>query len=194
MPSPGDLSQPARTPEERNALILDNMPLPYGALKQPWAARPLRQLGREEAESVALAAFFRCCELWDPARGASLSSYVYVAVRHALWSAAERAMVEAERLTLTGGLGSWEPPAPESRVAMDEDDLRRALARVRNRLPNRLRVVIARRFFDGWTLQKVADLLGVTKERARQLQRLALRRLRELMAGTKMATLVTGQE
>jgi RNA polymerase primary sigma factor len=73
--------------------------------------------------------------------------------------------------------------APESLV--DETELRllsESLQEVLHELPNRERLVIERRFglTDGtrYTLEEVGSALGVTRERARQLQEKALRKLK----------------
>lgn len=45
------------------------------------------------------------------------------------------------------------------------------------RLPERTREVVIERFFRGLTLQSVADMIGVTKERVRQIEQSGLRLL-----------------
>jgi RNA polymerase sigma factor (sigma-70 family) len=75
----------------------------------------------------------------------------------------------------------------ESSVRTDEDvEDRERLAEIKSkmreliaRLPQRERIVIKGRFFRHLTLEEVGGLLGITKERARQMQSLALKRMKK---------------
>ncbi|GAB4222015.1 MAG: hypothetical protein Kow0062_17480 [Acidobacteriota bacterium] len=71
---------------------------------------------------------------------------------------------------------------PDPEEAAGRGSTRRRMLRELARLPERERVIIANRFgFDGrtpMTFQELGDLLGVSRERARQIEREAIQRLR----------------
>ena len=48
-------------------------------------------------------------------------------------------------------------------------------------LSKREQVILEMRFFEGWTLKKCGDIEGVTKERIRQMQCKAIRKLKHPM-------------
>jgi DNA-binding XRE family transcriptional regulator len=67
-----------------------------------------------------------------------------------------------------------------SRMPKDVDDmfLKELIKRALMTLRKRERLTIRLRFWLGWTLEDVRNLLGVTKERIRQIENRALRKLR----------------
>lgn len=73
-------------------------------------------------------------------------------------------------------------PEEQFRRKFDYEPVRRALGR----LPYRERIVLLLRFgiFDGeeWKLKRISALLGLTKERVRQLEAVALTRIRGVLA------------
>lgn len=64
-----------------------------------------------------------------------------------------------------------------------EADEARFLGVALEKLPERLRFIVRARFYSGLRLREVAAELGVTRERARQLEGRALKLLREIMGG-----------
>jgi RNA polymerase sigma factor (sigma-70 family) len=84
--------------------------------------------------------------------------------------------------TLTIGETLTDPNAPSPEDYAGRDSARRLMLREVARLPERERTIIANRFgFDGrspMTFQELGEMLGVSRERARQIEREALDRLR----------------
>jgi RNA polymerase sigma factor (sigma-70 family) len=76
-----------------------------------------------------------------------------------------------------------DPDAPDPSVGIDAKAVRRSLARLLRRLPKRERHILAQRFGLGAreprTLQFVADELGISRERVRQLEKRALERIQQ---------------
>lgn len=64
--------------------------------------------------------------------------------------------------------------------SMESIEMKDTLQNLLRLLDNRDRRVLEMRFFKGYTLQKIAIKLGVTRERVRQIQGRALERIREL--------------
>ena len=68
---------------------------------------------------------------------------------------------------------------------LQDDDMRLSIAEWLNELSDKQREVIARRFglagYEGATLEEVGREIGLTRERVRQIQVEALRRLREIL-------------
>lgn len=90
---------------------------------------------------------------------------------------------DAESRTLADHLADTEHPAPDESFA--HSDQLENLARVLPDLPPRERQIITRRFgLDGeppQTLEEIGRRLGITRERTRQLQTLALQRLAQAL-------------
>jgi RNA polymerase primary sigma factor len=81
-------------------------------------------------------------------------------------------------------------PDPEDRLAAVDrrmEGIREALNQVLQQLPARERSIVTQHYGftpDGGshTLEQIGQLLGVSKERARQLEKRALRKLREIIS------------
>lgn len=74
---------------------------------------------------------------------------------------------------------------PDPSVHLQDDDINANLDKWLNKLNEKQREVVERRFglhgYESSTLEEVANELGVTRERVRQIQMDALRRLREIL-------------
>lgn len=71
---------------------------------------------------------------------------------------------------------------------IDEDDDKILLWKNVMRLPNKLRRCLVQRFKLGWTLTKIGESMGISKERARQILVVAQRRLKEQVTGKRIRT------
>jgi RNA polymerase sigma factor (sigma-70 family) len=76
---------------------------------------------------------------------------------------------------------SWRIPRPDERV--EEEQLHRRLAECLASLPTREATILRLRYGletdHPHSLQEIGDLLGVSRERIRQLEKLALEKLRQ---------------
>lgn len=80
-----------------------------------------------------------------------------------------------------------DPSVPDPALQVQDDDMRTSLDNWIDQLPDKQREVLARRFglrgHEVATLEEVGEEIGLTRERVRQIQVDALKRLRVLMEG-----------
>jgi RNA polymerase primary sigma factor len=152
--------------------------------------------------SDGIVALMRAVDKFDYDRGFRFSTYATQVVRRNAY----RMVVQKqrERAKIVGNLQengvdiSDEDRAP----TMDEHrwhDLRTRLAMLLDNLDRREKLIIRARFSLGGhrsvqTLQRLADKLGVSKERVRQLEKRALDKLRGMADGMQLAELDQGEE
>jgi len=172
----------SRTIERRNELFQQNLPLAHWTLSHLFYQHPSlkvrlhRRHQREDLEQLALMALLKACAAWDPGRG-KLATLLITTLRRDLLHAARAPEGRLPQCTLTEKVeADLAAPAPGLSAAERE-----RIALALGRLDANARLVVYRRFgFDGggeWPLDKIAALLGVSRDRARQLERQALQQL-----------------
>jgi len=144
--------------------------------------------------NLAAAKAFRA---WDPAGGTSLTTWSWIPIRHAMWRLCRRMRTHGIKWypkaipaghidsmddpgcaiglrdvgdTLHDQLGTFDAPPDYFAIAR--------LADAVSALTDRERMVIRSRFVHDMTLEQIGDKLGLTRERARQIEAEALRKLR----------------
>jgi RNA polymerase primary sigma factor len=148
---------------------------------------PLDELMSESHEAV-----LRAVNKFDPDRGFRFSTYLTHAVRRQLLRFLQRRQRDRQRTFSTSDdatlpdTGRW-TLAYEQRITRNMVDVERLLLE----LKPRDRYVIRSRFgwgreFEPRTLQEIAAELGVTRERVRQLEQRALKKLSAMAAAKKM--------
>jgi RNA polymerase sigma factor for flagellar operon FliA len=73
-------------------------------------------------------------------------------------------------------------PNPQS--ALDETEMREAIAEAISRLPEREKLVVTLYYYEELTLREIGEVLGVTESRVSQLHTKAILRLKARLAGT----------
>lgn len=151
------------------------------------ATNPLDELMSEAHETI-----LRAIAKFDPDRGFRFSTYLTHAVRRQLLRFLQRRQRDRQRTFSTADAGvlpesrRW-TLAYEHRVARNVDEVERLLLE----LKPRDRYVIRARFgwgreFEARTLQEIAGELGVTRERVRQLEQRALKKLAALAGASQL--------
>ena len=151
------------------------------------ASNPLDELMSESHETV-----LRAVGKFDPDRGFRFSTYLTHAVRRHLLRFLQRRQRDRQRTfsapdeTALPETRRWTLEY-EQRIKRNIDDVERLLME----LSPRDRYVIRSRFgwgreFEPRTLQEIAEELGVTRERVRQLEQRGLKKLTELAIAGKM--------
>ena len=161
----------------------------------PWAdVEDLAQAGR--------LGFLRAVELFDEARGVKLMTYCSWHVRSYVEREAERAGVirvptparrtmhlqeDKNRALSCLSIDNWpkgehylaiDLPWPERKNEVWDEADRAAIRQALGVLENRERTIIEARFFEGLTLKETGRRLGITRERVRQIQVDAIKKLR----------------
>lgn len=188
------MKHPPLTPEQQR-LVESNTGIAY-AVASRWAKRAPDWTDPEELVGEAMTGLCRAAQTWDPAKGAKFSSYAWTwaeqFIRRFLADERGRGVnIPEHRKDVRVGVAGFGSlgladggdfaatiAAPESRAvpAADAD----VWATVYAALPDeRWRRVIRLRFVDGWKLDDVGAALGISGERARQIERKALNWLRD---------------
>lgn len=194
---------------DRDELILRNTGLAYAAARRLWATDPVtRRLGsREDAEQEALRVLVIAADKFDPSRGCKFSTFATTMILQRVRVAAmdtgvirippylmgkgaekkgrEKRAAKASAafncLPLPEDLG---PPARDAEETADPELLHR-LRLVWSSLHPRHARVLSLRFGVGGEPKPLAAIgarLGVSKERVRQLEAEAIKKLRALLA------------
>lgn len=186
-------------PKERHYLVADNMPLIHAHINRAIRLHPCIQvLSREDRLSSALFGAVRAAQGWDATRGA-FSTYLWYWVRQYLQRDAIREIQSRDRamslqLDLYGHEKDCMGRAPTwvDRSAADPSDrmkagdsaeaARRTIERCLGLLTDGQRKVVVMRRFSGLSLRECSAILGVTKERVRQLEAAAMKNMREVLS------------
>ncbi|MFL6037328.1 MAG: sigma-70 family RNA polymerase sigma factor, partial [Gaiellaceae bacterium] len=80
-------------------------------------------------------------------------------------------------------------PNPQS--ALDETEMREAIADAISRLPEREKLVVTLYYYEELTLREIGEVLGVTESRVSQLHTKAILRLKARLSGATRASLET---
>ncbi|HST18063.1 MAG TPA: RNA polymerase sigma factor WhiG [Gaiellaceae bacterium] len=100
-----------------------------------------------------------------------------IAALDELWSATG----EGDQISLLDTLEDTSGPRPAE--ALDETELREALADAIARLPEREKLVVTLYYYEELTLREIGEVLGVTESRVSQLHTKAVLRLKARLAG-----------
>ena len=139
---------------------------------------------REDATAEAWLALAEAVKRYRIASGVPAAGYLAVAVRYRIWNRfkSERRHWEHEVMT---------DEMPEKLRAGVEEEAEQAwlqeqVAKAVESLPKKQQLVVVVVFGRGGTLTEAADLLAVTPQAASQLQKRALARLKNALAGMYM--------
>ena len=100
-----------------------------------------------------------------------------IAALDELWSVSG----EGDQISLMDTIEDETGPRPES--ALDETEMREALADAIARLPEREKLVVTLYYYEELTLREIGEVLGVTESRVSQLHTKAILRLKARLAG-----------
>lgn len=200
MPSALQLASPSRQ-AMISRLVDKYLPTVYHAVGKRLKVMPWHE-EYDDLVSAGMEALAKSAAHFRPEEGFKFHTYV----SHAVWRAvcresalvARRGFVHVPlRYREGSSYGFPNVPQPTSLDVIDDDVLhdhpmndseerlsnaKMTLEQLLPALPPRWRWVLERRYLDSWTLDEVAAHLGVTRERARQIQHRALKKLREVSA------------
>jgi len=161
----------------RNRLVSANTGLIYECMRKSSRAAAFRD--KTEFISAGSMTLIKSVENFDPWRKFRFSTYACRALMHQFSHV-------ATHLTRPPALDITEADAPDlSSITNDEVDLiidRMQVALENTELTQQEREIVQMRFFDNKKLFEVGDHFGFTKERARQIQEIALRKLKKSLA------------
>jgi RNA polymerase sigma factor FliA len=87
-----------------------------------------------------------------------------------------------DQIALIDTIEDDQGPNPQS--ALDETEMREAIADAISRLPEREKLVVTLYYYEELTLREIGEVLGVTESRVSQLHTKAILRLKARLAGT----------
>jgi len=100
-----------------------------------------------------------------------------IAALDELWSVSG----EGDQVSLLDTLEDESGPRPET--ALDQTEMREALADAISRLPEREKLVVTLYYYEELTLREIGEVLGVTESRVSQLHTKAILRLKARLSG-----------
>jgi RNA polymerase sigma factor for flagellar operon FliA len=103
-----------------------------------------------------------------------------IAALDELWSTSS----EGDQVSLLDTLEDPESVKPAD--ALDETEMREALAEAISRLPEREKLVVTLYYYEELTLREIGEVLGVTESRVSQLHTKAILRLRSRLHGATL--------
>lgn len=160
--------------EARNALVVANLGLVHEVVRRH--VRLLRAAGADAADAVqvGMLALMRAAERYNPGRGVRFSTFGYFVARRDVlrWAAKE------SRRRCLPIQDAPDRPAPSEPASGSEASRLRHNLRL---LASRHRQVLQLRYEQGLTLEAAGERMGVSKQRAFQIQSQALAALRKLM-------------
>jgi len=150
------------------------------------------QLPFDELLSSGIVTLMAATNKFDYSRGFRFSTYAYRAVAQSAYRAIGDLQKQSARFSSGCDQTILDSAVAGRSSSMDERTwmtLRRELARMLSRLDRRERFILRGRFVLGAhrkvrTFQSLADRLGISKERVRQLEQRAVAKLREMAAET----------
>lgn len=168
------------TPKEKAEVVSSHGPFIHKHAKK-WRHLELDDAKQEAAESLCVS-----LKTWNPEGGANIRTYASPRI---YWCLSKMSKREVKR---QGRHVSMDAPVPGSESTMhdilgrppgqeDEAADRRKesiVAAAIKYLTPKERVIIRARFFEDMTLEEAGELLDVCRERARQIQEVALDKLR----------------
>jgi RNA polymerase sigma factor (sigma-70 family) len=177
MPAVATKPRPKRLTREQSALAANNTGLVY-AMAHKWKGLGI---DFEELVSIGQEALCRASRGWDPTRGVKFSGYACQSIIKSFIRTAQDRQ-RKKTIPLSGPFDTQRPesvaddnPGPVDSPAARAEMLEKALAV----LDERERSVLALRIQSGMTLQVVGDIIGLTKERVRQIEAAALQKCRD---------------
>lgn len=153
----------------------------YQAYYQSVYAFVRSRVGQVEAaqdltSDVFLAAY-RNWEKFDPQIG-SISTWLYCITRNRIknYYRSQREQVSMEEMQEKGEL-----PLLDSNQAQQITELRDALARVLELLPDKNRQIVVLRYFGGKSNQEIAEIMGITHENTRVMLTRTLKKMQDML-------------
>ena len=134
---------------------------------------------RPSDEEIAQKIGITTAELEESLTDISRSS---IAALDELWSGSG----EGDQVSLLDTIEDTSGPRPAE--ALDETELREALADAIARLPEREKLVVTLYYYEELTLREIGEVLGVTESRVSQLHTKAVLRLKARLAGATART------
>jgi RNA polymerase sigma factor (sigma-70 family) len=176
---------------EANKLAADNIKLAYSH------ARMNRSSGidPEELDSICMMALVKASRGFDPDRGFKFITYAVMLMKHAIQthyklSNCDKRIIHRIAKRIPTNTDGEVYQIEDNRSGDGEKDLEDAeqhsqIMDLVDRLDERSKLVIRRRFFDKKTLDEISSELGITKELVRQIELKAMAKLKKL-AKTKI--------
>lgn len=142
----------------------------------------------DELEGEAVCALVYASRRFDPARQVPFGAYLTMVIRHRLihvvttWCRGGRLVhtrfTDLEDAPQSKPGGRFDTPCPRTRDVDDEAAVREMLEKVRRLVPPRSFQALQLYYAHGHTLEEVGDILGVSRERVRQMIQMAIDQVR----------------
>ncbi|MBN1513649.1 MAG: sigma-70 family RNA polymerase sigma factor [Phycisphaerae bacterium] len=139
----------------------------------------------DDLVSEALGSLLHAVERFDPWKGCRFSTYAYTVIARALMNEGRRAVKRRSRFAVLDRAAIEPPDRVDTQTELYVERLQRVLDGNACELSQLEARVLARRFpldcEPRSTLAAISAAVGLSKERVRQIQNIALRKLREVL-------------
>ncbi len=172
------------TPADRERLVTENLRLcdwtVNRALRHVWDGT-FQPDERDDLVQEARLGLMRAAVLFDPTRGVRFGTFAFWHIRQRVGRAMDRwhrVIPPPADPDVFLFLPDWRPEPPEQVALAESAEVESsAVEHALSTLHPRQAFVLRRRLMEGALLREVADELGVTRERVRQMQKTATRAL-----------------
>ncbi len=178
----GDLLEACReiksADKMRKQITSANIRCAVGFLKKNQYSR-----NHEDMVSEALCMVIRAIDYFDWTRGLKFSTYLTWCLARSIRRIIGEAAKHDTRFVSSTDLADFDHYVGKNSGYEDEnriEGLRSLVVDLMGHCDERQQLILTRRFFEDKTLQQVGDELGVTKERIRQIETVALRKIQEI--------------
>lgn len=165
----------------RDALVERNVGLVWSMIAQFGYAN----VERDEQGSAAMMALIKSVDAFNPWLGFKFSTYACNAIRRAMILVAKKQGKDRVSVSLEFAAQAVQPEAGDPGLDLYTERVSRAMAKNLGRLDERETTVMRSRFpLDGRrsrTLSEIGSTMGLSKERVRQIQNVALTKLRKVL-------------
>ena len=166
------------TKNKRDALVVANLGLVY-AMSARFNFRGFGKSPSVETISAGVSALMRAVERFDVARGFKFSTYACRAILKAMSRLRDKEINKKEYVSLDDSRVDKVFIVPD--FAEDLTDIRMILDENKAKLNEQEQQVVRGRYFDDLKLHEIGEKLGLSKERVRQIQEKALKKLQRAM-------------
>ena len=181
--------------DEQRQLVENNMKLVYRITTDLVKSRKMRFAEMEDAEQAGMLGLVKAAKAYDEGRGIAFSTLAYACIKRELWYMWRKKKKEPPIYSLDKTEGKKSVDQPDRTLGdtlqAEDDTEAEVLEKEIEKLWGRLETCgmgrhadVLRRNMQGETYQQIGDSMGITKQRAAKMARLAKEQLRRMMIET----------
>ena len=191
----GGARRPNALTDEQRQLVENNMKLVYRITTDLAKSGKLRFAEMEDAEQAGMLGLVKAAKAYDEGRGIAFSTLAFACIRNELWHMYSEKKRQPTTYSLDAMEGEKSVDQPDrtlgDAIQANDDTEAEVLEKEIEKLWSRMETCgmgrhadALRRNMQGETYQQIGDSMGITKQRAAKMARLAKEQLRRMMVET----------